>query len=54
MATVNLLTDAEVDAIPAAKAVFDDIRATRKSDFINISRVGSPMIRRCSSAPGKA
>ena len=35
MATVKLLTDAEVDAIPAAKAVFDDIRATRKSDFIN-------------------
>lgn len=35
MATVKLLTDAEIDAIPAAKAVFDDIRATRKSDFIN-------------------
>jgi AhpD family alkylhydroperoxidase len=35
MATVKLLTDAEVDAIPAAKAVFDDIRATRKSDFVN-------------------
>lgn len=35
MATVKLLSDAEVDAIPAAKAVFDDIRATRKSDFIN-------------------
>ena len=35
MATVRLLTDAEVDAIPEAKAVFDDIRATRKSDFVN-------------------
>src|SRR5262245_27762210 len=35
MATVKLLTDSEVDAIPAAKAVFDDIRATRKSDFVN-------------------
>jgi uncharacterized peroxidase-related enzyme len=35
MATVRLLTDAEVDAIPDAKAVFDDIRATRKSDFVN-------------------
>jgi AhpD family alkylhydroperoxidase len=35
MATVKLLTDAEVDAIPEAKAVFDDIRATRKSDFVN-------------------
>lgn len=35
MATVKLLTDAEVNAIPDAKAVFDDIRATRKSDFVN-------------------
>ena len=35
MATVTLLSDAEIDAIPEAKAVFDDIRATRKSDFIN-------------------
>ncbi|MBN9544326.1 MAG: carboxymuconolactone decarboxylase family protein [Alphaproteobacteria bacterium] len=35
MATVKLLTDAEVNAIPEAKAVFDDIRATRKSDFVN-------------------
>jgi AhpD family alkylhydroperoxidase len=35
MATVKLLSDAEVEEIPAAKAVFDDIRATRKSDFIN-------------------
>jgi AhpD family alkylhydroperoxidase len=35
MATVKLLSDAEVNAIPAAKAVFDDIRATRKSDFVN-------------------
>jgi len=35
MATVKLLTDAEIDTIAAAKAVFDDIRATRKSDFVN-------------------
>ena len=35
MATVRLLTDAEADANPAVKAVFDDIRATRKSDFVN-------------------
>jgi AhpD family alkylhydroperoxidase len=35
MATVKLLTDAEVAASPAAQAVFDDIRATRKSDFVN-------------------
>ena len=35
MATVKLLTDTEVADIPAAKEVFDDIRATRKSDFIN-------------------
>ena len=35
MATVRLLSDGEVAASPAAKAVFDDIRATRKSDFVN-------------------
>ena len=35
MATTNLITDAEAHAIPAVKAVFDDIRATRGSDFIN-------------------
>jgi AhpD family alkylhydroperoxidase len=35
MSTVKLLTDEEVNSIPAAKAVFDDIRATRKSDFVN-------------------
>lgn len=35
MATVKLLTDAEVAAIPAAQVVFDDIRATRKSEFVN-------------------
>ncbi len=33
MTTVKLLSDAE--ASPAARAVFDDIRATRKSDFVN-------------------
>lgn len=35
MATVKLLDDAEAEAIPAVKAVFDDIRAVRKSDFVN-------------------
>lgn len=35
MTTVKLLTDAEVAAIPEARAVFDDIRATRKSGFVN-------------------
>ncbi|BCH09058.1 alkyl hydroperoxide reductase AhpD [Mesorhizobium sp. 131-3-5] len=35
MATTKLLNDAEVENIPAVKAVFDDIRATRKSDFVN-------------------
>lgn len=35
LATVRLLSDAEAEAVPAVKAVFDDIRATRKTDFIN-------------------
>ncbi|PSJ62904.1 carboxymuconolactone decarboxylase family protein [Pseudaminobacter soli (ex Li et al. 2025)] len=35
MATVKLWSDADVEANPAVKAVFDDIRATRKSDFVN-------------------
>ena len=35
MATIKLWTDEEVAAVPAVKAVFDDIRATRKSDFVN-------------------
>ncbi|WP_192259428.1 carboxymuconolactone decarboxylase family protein [Mesorhizobium caraganae] len=35
MATTRLLSDAEVEKIPAAKVVFDDIRATPKSDFVN-------------------
>jgi AhpD family alkylhydroperoxidase len=35
MATTRLLSDAEVEKIPTVKAVFDDIRATRKSDFVN-------------------
>lgn len=33
MTTVKLLTDQE--ASPEARAVFDDIRKTRKSDFVN-------------------
>jgi AhpD family alkylhydroperoxidase len=35
MSTVKILSDAEIDGIPAVKAVFDDIRAIRKSDFVN-------------------
>jgi AhpD family alkylhydroperoxidase len=35
MPTQKLLTDAEVSTNPRIQAVFDDIRATRKSDFIN-------------------
>jgi len=35
MTTVKLWTDAEVEADPRVKAVFDDIRAIRKSDFVN-------------------
>ena len=35
MATVRLWTDEEVSADSRVKAVFDDIRATRKSDFVN-------------------
>lgn len=35
MATVKLWTDDEVASHPAVVAVFDDIRATRKSEFVN-------------------
>jgi len=35
MATTHIFTDAEVEANPAVKAVFDDIRKTRGSDFVN-------------------
>ena len=35
MATLKLWTDEEVAAVPAVKALFDDIRATRRSDFVN-------------------
>ncbi|WP_181703461.1 carboxymuconolactone decarboxylase family protein [Chthonobacter albigriseus] len=35
MSTVKLWSDAEAEADPRVKAVFDDIRATRKSDFVN-------------------
>ncbi len=35
MATVRLWTDEEVSAAPRIQAVFDDIRSTRKSDFVN-------------------
>jgi AhpD family alkylhydroperoxidase len=35
MATVRLWIDEEVSADARVKAVFDDIRSTRKSDFVN-------------------
>jgi AhpD family alkylhydroperoxidase len=35
VATLKLWTDDEVAAVPAVKALFDDIRATRKSAFVN-------------------
>jgi AhpD family alkylhydroperoxidase len=35
MATVKLWTDEEVSADARVRAVFDDIRSTRKSDFVN-------------------
>lgn len=35
MATARIWTDAEAEADPRVKAVFDDIRATRKTDFVN-------------------
>jgi AhpD family alkylhydroperoxidase len=35
MATVKLWTDEEVSGDARIKAVFDDIRSTRKSDFVN-------------------
>lgn len=35
MATVKLPSIEEAERNPAVKAVYDDIRATRKSDFIN-------------------
>ena len=35
MATAKLWTDAEVEDVPRLKAVFEDIRKTRKSDFVN-------------------
>jgi AhpD family alkylhydroperoxidase len=35
LSTVKLWSDEEAAAVPAVKAVFEDIRATRKSDFVN-------------------
>lgn len=35
MTTVRLLSDEEIRRNPQAWAVFEDIRATRKSDFVN-------------------
>ena len=35
MSTVRIWTDEDVEQDPRVKAVFDDIRATRKTDFVN-------------------
>jgi AhpD family alkylhydroperoxidase len=35
VATVKLWSDEEAAAVPSVRAVFDDSRATRKSDFVN-------------------
>jgi alkylhydroperoxidase family enzyme len=35
VATIKLWTDEEAAIVPDVKTVFDDIRATRKSDFVN-------------------
>ncbi|HEX3470885.1 MAG TPA: carboxymuconolactone decarboxylase family protein [Silvibacterium sp.] len=35
MATVKLWTDEEVSGNPRVRAIFDDIRSTRKSEFVN-------------------
>ena len=35
MSTVKLWTDEDVERDPRVKAVFDDIRATRKTGFVN-------------------
>jgi len=35
MSTAKLWIDEEVAATPRVKAIFDDIRTTRKSDFVN-------------------
>lgn len=35
MGTVKLWTDEEIAAVPALQAIFDDIRTTRKSEFVN-------------------
>ena len=35
MPTQKLLTDSEISANPRLQSVFDDIRATRNSDFVN-------------------
>ncbi|QEE29976.1 carboxymuconolactone decarboxylase family protein [Terriglobus albidus] len=35
MATVKLWSDEEINKVPELKAVFDDIRAVRKTDFVN-------------------
>ena len=53
MATVRLLSDEEVRAIPEAWAVFEDIRATRKSDFVNNFWRALATIRRSCGGSGQ-
>jgi hypothetical protein len=52
MATVKLLGDEELSS--DAMAVFDDIKAARKSEFVNNFWRRSPTIPRRSGEPGTA
>jgi hypothetical protein len=52
MATVRLLTDDELS--PEARAVFDDIRAVRKTEFVNNFWRALAHVRSRSSARGRA
>ena len=52
MVTVKLWTDAEAEAHPKVKAVCNDIRATRKSDFVNTFWRGLANQPRFLNAPG--
>ncbi len=52
MTTVRLLSDEEIRRNPRAWAVFEDIRATRKSDFVNNFWRAWPMTRPSWSGSG--